>query len=124
MNRSARWTGPLSRSALLLSFAASPLSAHTFTPVFTKQYVRAAGPPVVVSDAFSACDPSGPFRLVVRNGPGRHNRISSGSIVVNDVEVVRERDFRKGVARIERRLENILPDNRLEVQLRSKPGGA
>jgi len=124
MNSSPRDTGRLLTSVLLLLFAASPGAGHTLTPVFTKQYVRAAGPPVAVSDTFSVCDPNGTFRLVVLNGPGRHDRISSGSIILNGIEVVRERDFHQRVTKIERRLENILQDNRLEVHLRSKPGAA
>lgn len=109
---------------LLLLLAALPLHAQTFAPLFSRQYARAAGPPVVVVDTFSACDPSGTFRLVVVNGPGHHDRISSGSIVVNGIELVRERDFGQHVSRIERRLTSLLADNRLEVQLHSKPGAA
>lgn len=107
---------------LLLLFAASPGAGHTFTSIFTKQYVRVSGPPGAVSDTFSICDPGGAFRLVVLNGPGRLDRISSGSIVLNGVEVVHERDFHRPVTRIERRLTSLLPDNRLVVHLRSKPG--
>lgn len=124
MSRVARWLGVLLISILLLLFGVAPLFAQTFTPVFTRQYARAAGPPVTVSDTFSACDPSGPFRLVVLNGPEGRHRISSGSLVVNGLEVLRERDFNQRVARIERPLTNILEDNRLEVELRSKPGAA
>ncbi len=121
MNSTPRYAGPFLIAPLLLLFAASPGDGHTFTPIFTKQY-RASGPPGAVSDTFSVCDPGGAFRLVVLNGPGRFDRISSGSIVLNGLEVVHERDFHRPVTRIERWLTNLLPDNRLVVHLRSKPG--
>jgi hypothetical protein len=124
MNGSPRRTARLLTPALLLLLPASPVAGGTFTPIFAKQYVRTAGPPVTVFDTFSVCDPTGTFRLVVLNGPGRHDRVRSGSIVLNGIEVVHERDFHQRVARVERPLHNLLEDNRLEVHLRSKPGAA
>ena len=114
---SSAGVGPLSASVVVGLLLACPISAHAFSPVFTRHYVRAAGPPVVVADVFSVCDPGGAFRLIVENGPAHEGRISSGSIVLNGLEVVGENDFNAQVARIERPLHHIVQDNRLEVRL-------
>jgi hypothetical protein len=124
MSSSAGRVGPLSTSDVVGLLLACPISAHAFSPVFTRHYVRAAGPPVVVADVFSVCDPGSAFRLIVENGPAHERRISSGSIVLNGLEVVGENDFNARVARIERPLHHIVQDNRLEVRLTSKPAGA
>jgi len=102
----------------------APSSAQTFTPVFTKQYVRAAGAPVTVSDSFTVCDPKGTFRIVVVNGPGGQGRISSGSLLVNEVEVVQPQNFNQQVAQIVRPLTNVVQNNRLTVRLASGPAAA
>lgn len=113
---------------LLLTFSlcslASPLFAQTFQPVFTNQYTRLAGTPVTASDAFSACDPRGSFRIVVLNGPGGLGRISAGSIFLNGLEVVKEQDFNQQVAQITRPLTGIQQNNQVDVRLRSGPGAA
>ncbi|HSF07242.1 MAG TPA: hypothetical protein VLG10_15775 [Methylomirabilota bacterium] len=124
MNGSSRRTARFLASVLLLLLPACPVAGSTFTPIFTKQYVRADGPPVTVSDAFSVCDPGGTFRLIVLNGPGGHDRVSSGSIVLNGIEVVHERNFHQRIAKIERPLQNVREENLLEVHLGSKPGVA
>jgi hypothetical protein len=80
------------------------------------------GAPATASDEFTACDPGGSFRLVVLNGPGGQWRISSGSIFVNGIEIVKEQDFNQQIERIERPLRNVAPRNSVEVRLRSGPG--
>lgn len=85
---SNRWPVILVASLFPLWLGVAPSSAQTFTPVFTKQYVRAAGAPVTVSDSFTVCDPKGSFRLVVVNGPGGQGRISSGSILVAELDAL------------------------------------
>jgi hypothetical protein len=113
--------------ALWLSVA--PALAQTYVPIFDKRYVRAGGTPVRASDTFAACDPSGAFRMVVVNGPGSQSEIatdplSSGSVTVNGVEVVRESDLNQHVTRVERMLTGITTANRLDVNIRSGPAGA
>jgi hypothetical protein len=135
MRRPRLWTLCVCGFFLALPVAyAVPASAQSFGPIFSKQYVRAAGTPVSTIDTFTACDPSGTFRLVVLNGPDESGRIitdagelgllSSGSIVVNGVEVIGERDFGQNVSQIDRALAGIDADNRLEVRLRSGPAAA
>jgi hypothetical protein len=113
-------------SVLWLSVA--PVLAETYVPIFDKRYVRAGGTPVSASDTFAACDPAGTFRMVVVNGPGSQNEIatdplSSGSVSVNGVEVVRENDLNQNVSRVERALSGIGTANRLDINIRSGPAG-
>ncbi len=115
---------PFLALAFSLSLLLSPLFAQTFKPVFTKQYTRLAGTPVTVSDPFTACDARGIFRVVVLNGAGGQGRISSGSIFVNGLEVIKEQDFNQQVSRTERSLTGILLNNQIEVRLKSGPGAA
>ncbi len=115
---------PLAAITFSLVSLASAVFAQTFKPLFSKQYTRSVAAPVTASDEFTTCDLGGSFRLVVLNGPGGHWRISSGSIFVNGVEVVKEQDFNQQVERIERPLSSIAHRNSVEVRLRSRPGAA
>jgi hypothetical protein len=91
--------------------------------IFSRTYVRSTGAPVTVTDNFSACDVTGQFQLVVENGPGGTERISSGSLAVNGVEIVRQSDFNQKVELIERSILNVAANNTLAVDLASPPGG-
>ena len=109
--------------------AVAPASAQTFQSLFTKQYVRQSGMPLAASDTFAACDPTGTFRMVVTNGPSGQDEIgtdpiSSGSVLVNGVEVVHESDLNQTVQRLERTLTGIGTSNTVDVRLRSGPQGA
>ena len=88
------------------------------------QYVRTAGPPNVYNGSFSVPASAGaPFQLRIVNGAANgQNRISSGWVKVNGVQVVGPADFGQNVALIERDL-TLSPGNTLEVQLASAPGG-
>lgn len=101
--------------------AAAPL-AFAQEPVFSRTYVREAGPPVTVSDAFTVCDAAGEFSLLVENGPGGAPPVSSGAISVNGVQVVGPSDFNPHVDRIERSLAGLAAENRIDVRLASGPG--
>lgn len=117
-----RWPVVLVASIFPLWFGVLPAPAQTFQPVFSKEYVRSVGAPVTVSDPFTACDPTGTFRLVVVNGPGGRGRVSSGSVRVNEVEVVKPQDFNQQVAQIVRPFTNVVQTNQVSVSLASGPG--
>lgn len=91
--------------------------------IFSRTYVRATGAPVTVSDNFSACDVTGQFQLVVENGPGGTGRVSSATIAVNGLEIVRQSDFNQQVELIQRPIPNVAAKNTLAVYLASAPGG-
>lgn len=79
-------------------------SALAQCPVFQpKVYTLDTGKPVTISDSFSVPILRGTFKLIVENGDaGGQRRVSSGSILVNGVEVVRESDFSQQVGQIQK----------------------
>ncbi|HEX6396350.1 MAG TPA: hypothetical protein VFZ95_02915, partial [Steroidobacteraceae bacterium] len=104
----------------LLAFAQAPDQ-----PVFgPKAYVRTAGAPDTYTDSFTVPPSAGaPFQLRIVNGAANgENRISSGWVKVNGVQVVGPADFGQNVALIERAL-TLSNNNTVEVRLASKPGG-
>jgi hypothetical protein len=107
---------------------ASGVAAFPQTPevIIARSVVRTTGQPVTVEDTFTVCDDGGQFSLVVDNGPGGDPKVSSGTIYINGVEVIRDADLNQQVPRIERHLTGILRTNTLntlEVRLGSQPGG-
>jgi hypothetical protein len=117
--RVSRW---LRGSICVLTFATTAV-AQPSEIVVSRTYARATGAPVSLSDSFPACDPNGRFSLVVDNGPGGEPRVSSGSVSINGIEVVREIDLNQNVSHLERPLTNVTASNTLTVHLGSQPRG-
>jgi hypothetical protein len=87
-----------------------------------KTYTRQTGTPVTVNDTFSVTNPAGQFTISIQNGDSKNTRVSSGSIVINNVEVVSESEFNKQAEKIEKAITGIQKNNTIKVTLRSKPG--
>ncbi|MBI5560972.1 MAG: hypothetical protein HY883_06830, partial [Deltaproteobacteria bacterium] len=60
---------------------------------FTKKYVRTSDKPNVYTDTLPACNTGATYSLVVINGQNGEDVISSASITLNGVEIVREKEF-------------------------------
>ena len=116
----ALWLGLWGLLAPLTLLAQAPEDT-LFGP---QQYLRTDGAPNSYTDSFTVPASVGtPFRLRIVNGAANgDNRITSGSVKVNGVQVVGAADFGQQVGYIERSL-NLGPSNTIEVQLASKPGG-
>ena len=110
----------LSVAFVVLSFLVSlgAGAASTFGP---KQYLRTAGAPETFTDTFARCG-GGTCSLVIVNGNTDGSaRVSSGSVSLNGVQLVRERDLNQRVDRI------VIPvtleeADQIRVVLKSAPG--
>jgi hypothetical protein len=118
MGSVARVLGLLTAS--LIALPASAVADPPFTP---REYVRTTGGPNIFTARFPACGLDREFRLILENGPDRRPRVSSGTVTLNGVELVNERDLNQQVARIER-LTALKAHNDLVVRLAGKPGEA
>lgn len=116
------WQIPLLAFTFLLSSPVPLVFPQGFDTVFTKQYTHSGGHPDTLSDSFTACNPTGTFKMTVVNGPGGQRPVSGGSVVLNGVEIIR---LQHKTQVIEKPLTNVRRENVLEVQrLRGGPGGA
>lgn len=98
-----------------ISFAQSP-------PIFTNKYTKTIGKPDIFQDSFQACNANAIYKLVVENGEGGKDRLSSGSISLNGQEIVRENDFNQKTDKIEKTV-TLQSENTLDIKLASGPGG-
>lgn len=91
-------------------------------PIFSNKYTRTIGKPNTFQDAFQACNTSATYKLVVENGEGGKDRLSSASVSLNGLEVVRENEFNQRIDKIEKAV-TLQSENTLDVKLASGPGG-
>lgn len=84
-------------------------------------FTRTTGGPDVYGEVFQVSNLNGKFILSVQNGKEGRNRVSSGRIRLNNVEVVSPNKLNQQVDSISRQVE-LQSQNLLEVQLTSKPG--
>lgn len=116
-----RWARYLLLSALVFSLPALTVAASTQATVFgPKTYTRTTGRPNSFQENFSASNLGSSFTLIVQNGDGGENRIRSGRIILNGVEIVGPGDLNH-LDSI-RQPVNLLQNNTLIVELRSAPG--
>jgi sugar lactone lactonase YvrE len=85
-----------------------------------RKFIRSTGKPIVVTETFSAPNAT-TYNLIVFNGEKGKNRVSSGTVKINGIEILRESDFNQQVDRIERSV-SLLLSNSISVELRSTPG--
>jgi len=118
-----RYLYPTVLAAALLACVLSSASAASTTPVFgPKSYTRATKKPQVFTETFERCGTAA-CQIVVTNGnPDGTQRISSASVVLNGVPVVRSRDLNQRVDRIVRWVD-VAEQNEITTRLASKPGG-
>ena len=107
---------------LILSFASVSL-AGTFVAFGPQDYARGTGKPAKITSSFSILNPATNYTLHVHNGGSNRGfaRVSSASIYLNGVQVVKPNDFNQTVTVIEIPV-SVSATNTLEVELRGKPG--
>ena len=81
-----------------------------------KEYVRSAGPPTPVIDAFSVQDPTAPFQIALVRAA-----VSSASITLNGIAIFSPREFAAN-AKLASKSIVLQPNNQLVVELRGGPG--
>ena len=105
-------------AVLICVFCASDVFAQAliFGP---KTYTRVNGAKNIFTDSFSLSSLQGTFTLIVENGNANgSSRVMNGSITLNGIEVVTQKDFHLG--RIEKTI-TPLANNSLTVQLKGGP---
>lgn len=127
--RSRSRTSPFRRErAWALALIAATLAARAGAspaPVFGPQsYTRATGAPVTVTSNFTVTSPSNPYLLHLDNGGshGELSRVSSATVTLNGVDVLKPSDFNKNVATLDRQVTLTAGLNQLQVQISSAPG--
>lgn len=91
-------------------------------PLFgPEKFTREAVAPDTLSRTFEACNTGAVYRLVVENGAAGKDRVSSVTVSLNGVEVVRPSDLNQRVDRIEKEVA-LQGENTLAVRLASNPG--
>lgn len=110
--------------ALVLGALVRPLCAQAapFALFGPEKFTREVGTPDTFSRSFAACNTEATYRLVVENGAAGRDRVSSATLQLNGVEVVRSSDLNQRVERFEKEV-TLQGDNTLAVRLASNPGG-
>ncbi|HKS29789.1 MAG TPA: PKD domain-containing protein [Pyrinomonadaceae bacterium] len=104
---------------LILAFQFAAPSTPSQTPVFgPKTFTQPPGPPKVFVENFNISNLNATYGLVIQNGGADGSgRISSGEVVLNNNEVVKERDFNQQVGVIRRNI-NVQANNTLRIKLK------
>lgn len=104
------------------------------SPIFgPNKYTREKGRPHEFKETFYLCSISGTYKLIVDNGTyitteedddekEKKTRVSAGEIEINGEEIIKEHDFKKRLARVERTINLPQGENRIEIEIKGKPG--
>ena len=100
-----------------------PLSAGEFS-VYEDIYIRQTGTPETVTTTFVIPNPNTPWRLRVLTGNIKpdENNVTSATITLNGVEIMKQNQFKNGEELFEFPV-TLLTTNTIEVRITSKPGG-
>lgn len=109
--------------SLICFGGALPANAQT-PPVFGPDvFTRHSGAPETVTRSFAVQDPTAAYTLVIQNGDGGTERVSSAIVTLNGTEVGAPNEFTQNTARIIKSV-TLNQTNTLTVELRGKPGGS
>ncbi|HKA52032.1 MAG TPA: hypothetical protein VKJ47_00070 [Candidatus Binatia bacterium] len=110
--------------ALLVLLCPRVSVANTFVAFGPKTYRYAPGKPAPQSTSFTVLNPATTYTLRIHNGglSNEFNRVSSGVITLNGVEIAKPNDFNQNVALIEKPV-TLAAANTLTVEVRGPSGG-
>ena len=120
MRRSKWFFIPLAFVLITMILWSTNLVLSDMTIYGPKKFVRSTGKPIIVTENFSAPSTT-TYNLIVFNGEKGKNRVSSATVKINGIEILRESDFNQQVDRIERSV-SLLLSNNISVELKSAPG--
>lgn len=104
------------------NFSLQSLSFAQSSPIFgPNKYIRTTGIPNSYTDSFKA-NSTARYNLIVENGEGGKDRISSASISLNGQEIVKESEFNQRIDKIEKGI-TLQRENTLNIKLSSGPNG-
>jgi FG-GAP-like repeat len=108
--------------AVLLALFPSPGHAGTWDPFGPEKFVRGQGAPTVFTRSFSILNLNTTYTLRINNG-GLQGELarSSGTIMLNGVQIVSATEFNPRVSVIEKPIKLLL-NNQLVIKLRAAPG--
>lgn len=111
--------GALFLLALVAPHGTQAESLPLFGP---EKFIRETGAPDISTRTFPACNTGAIWRLVVVNGAENKDRLSSATVTLNGVDVIRPNDLNQRVERIEKEV-TLHGENTLAVRLAGSPGG-
>ena len=133
---------------VILIFQSTPFALAS--PIFgPSKYIREKGRPHEFKERFTLCAVSGTYKLIVDNGTyitteeddedekdkdkkrdkkekedkkEKKTRVSAGEIEINGEEIIKEHDFKKRLARVQRTINLPQGENLIEIEVKGKPG--
>ena len=104
---------------LIFQSLANAQSSPIFGP---NKYERTTGAPNTYKNSFQTCNTGATYSIQMENGEGGKDRISSASITLNGIGIVKENEFNQKVDSVEKAV-SLQQDNTLDIRLASGPGG-
>lgn len=99
-------------------------SSHASSnPIFgPNKYTRTTGPPNNYTDTFQACNAGAIYSLIIENGESGKDRISSGTVTLNNKEIVKQNEFNQQVDKIQKTI-SLQKENTVNIKLASGQNG-
>src|SRR5262245_55018569 len=91
---------------ILVSWLAPPAWAAPAVVFGPQSYTRSTGAPVTVTSNFTVASPANPYVLHLDNGGanGEFSRVTSATVSLNGVEILKPSDFNQNVGTLDRQV--------------------
>jgi hypothetical protein len=110
-------------AVMALVLAALPAGAASTLVFGPQSYTRATGAPVTVTSNLTVTSPVNPYTLHIDNGGahGEFSRVSSATVTLDGVAVLKPSDFNQNVATLDRQV-TLTGHDQLQVRISGSPG--